>query len=189
MATIDVSPPIQGPTPPRSTGRPHHVVMVVFGVLLLGLGLILAGVAAPLGAALTQQRDGGFLSSPTERYEVASYAITSQRLDVVLDDGVAWSGQRSGVGHDHAPCCGSDSRCRRLRRHRPQDRGGRVPVRRLRIRSWPSFISTRSGLTMTRSVATGHRRCRRSRTSGRFRPTAPERSRSRWTCVPVTGLW
>ena len=50
------------------------------------IGLALTGAAAGLGAAVFQQRDQGYLTSPTQRYAVDSYAITSEQLEVVLDD-------------------------------------------------------------------------------------------------------
>ncbi|MCW2812117.1 MAG: hypothetical protein JWP61_2575, partial [Friedmanniella sp.] len=80
------SPP---PPPPPATTRTSHVVLVVLGALLIAVGLALTGAAAPLGAALVQQRGGGFVTSPTERYQVESYAITSEQLDVVLEGGLA----------------------------------------------------------------------------------------------------
>ena len=76
------------PMPHRSPHRAGHVVMVVLGALLVGFGLAVTGAVAPLEAALFQQRNGGFVTSPNERYQVDTYAITSQRLDVVLDGGL-----------------------------------------------------------------------------------------------------
>lgn len=61
--------------------------MLVLGTLaaLLGLGL-LAG-AGFTGWANYQQRDGGFFTTPSERYTVDSYALTSPRLNVMIDAG------------------------------------------------------------------------------------------------------
>ncbi|MCW2803434.1 MAG: hypothetical protein JWN06_1651 [Propionibacteriaceae bacterium] len=96
MTVTDVSPPTQSSTPaPRTRSEPHHVVLVVLGVLLAILGLGLTGAAATLGAVLFQQHSQGYLTSPTERLHVDSYAITSEQLDVVIDDGLP-SAARSG---------------------------------------------------------------------------------------------
>jgi Domain of unknown function (DUF4389) len=61
--------------------------MLVLGTLaaLLGLGL-LAG-AGFTGWANYQQRDGGYFTTPSERYTVDSYALTSPRLNVMVDAG------------------------------------------------------------------------------------------------------
>jgi hypothetical protein len=73
------------------------VVLLVAGVLLAGFGLILMGAAAPLAAALFQQNRQGYVTSPTERYAVPTYAITSERLEVVLDQGVPAAGRAGPV--------------------------------------------------------------------------------------------
>ena len=78
--------------PPAAGGagkaRPHHVLLLVLGVLLALTGLTVTGAAASLGAAVFLQRDGRFIESPTARYAVETYAITSEELDVVLDRGL-----------------------------------------------------------------------------------------------------
>ena len=85
--------------PPSATGgarggpRPHQVVLLVLGVLLSVFGLVVTGAAASLGAAVLMQRGGGFIESPSERYAVETYAITSQELDVVLDRGMPSAGR------------------------------------------------------------------------------------------------
>ncbi len=67
--------------------KPGRIVMLVLGTLaaLLGLGL-LAG-AGFTGWANYQQRDGGYFTTPSERYTADSYALTSPRLDVMTDAG------------------------------------------------------------------------------------------------------
>jgi hypothetical protein len=69
--------------------KPGRIVMLVLGTLaaLLGLGL-LAG-AGFTGWANYQQRDGGYFTTPSERYTVDSYALTSPRLNVMTDAGPA----------------------------------------------------------------------------------------------------
>jgi Domain of unknown function (DUF4389) len=63
--------------------KPSRIVMLVLGTLsaLLGLGL-LAG-AAGVGWLNFQQRDEGYFTSSTERFEVSSNAITSVGLDIM----------------------------------------------------------------------------------------------------------
>ncbi|MEQ4519210.1 DUF4389 domain-containing protein [Pseudarthrobacter sp. B907] len=65
--------------------KPGRIVMLVLGTLaaLLGLGL-LAG-AGFTGWANYQQRDGGYFTTPSERYSADSYALTSPRLDIMTD--------------------------------------------------------------------------------------------------------
>jgi len=46
------------------------------------------GTATPLSAALSQQNQLGYVTSATARCAVDSYALTSQRLDVMVDGGL-----------------------------------------------------------------------------------------------------
>jgi len=66
--------------------------MLVLGTLsaLLGLGL-LAGAGAA-GWANYQQRDGGYFTSPLERFSADSYALSSPRLDVMTGGGMPDAG-------------------------------------------------------------------------------------------------
>ena len=83
MATV--APPPRSPEspPPSRTG---HVLLMVAGALLGLLGLTLAGLATAAAWAAVQQRDGGFITAPTHRYAVSSYALTTTDLDVLIDD-------------------------------------------------------------------------------------------------------
>jgi hypothetical protein len=69
------------------------VVLVILGsvLALLGAGL-LAGGCGLLWADQTQRDDDGYLSTPTDRFEVSSYAIVSEPIDLVADDteGIDW---------------------------------------------------------------------------------------------------
>ena len=67
---------------PRGSGG-GHVALLVIGTVLALVGLTLAAVAAAFGWATLMQRNGAFLISPSERYEVNSYAITTQQLEIV----------------------------------------------------------------------------------------------------------
>ena len=66
--------------------KPGRIVMLVLGTLaaLMGLGLLIA--AAGVGWVNFQQRDNGYFTTPTERYDVATRAITSPGLDVLVDE-------------------------------------------------------------------------------------------------------
>ena len=77
--------PLPPSRPPRRTG---HVLLMVAGALLGLLGLTLAGLATAAAWAAVQQRDGGFITSPAERYAVDSYALTTTDLTVIIDDGL-----------------------------------------------------------------------------------------------------
>ena len=59
---------------------------MVAGALLGLIGLTLAGLATAAAWAAVQQRDGGFITAPTHRYTVSSYALTTTDLDVLIDD-------------------------------------------------------------------------------------------------------
>ena len=82
------SPNPQAPPPEQPPGRTGHVLLMVAGALLGLLGLTLAGVAAAASWAAVQQRDGGFITAPTQRYAVNSYALTTTDLNVIIDDGL-----------------------------------------------------------------------------------------------------
>jgi hypothetical protein len=95
MAVTSTGARTQEPLPPRrATPRTGHIILLVLGVLLAGSGLVLTGLAAALGVAVSQRGSGGYVSSSTERYAVDSYAITSEQLDVVLDEGLPSNGFR-----------------------------------------------------------------------------------------------
>ena len=66
--------------------KPGRIVMLVLGTLaaLMGLGLLTA--AGAVGWVNFQQRDNGYFTTPTERYDVATRAITSPGMDVLVDE-------------------------------------------------------------------------------------------------------
>ena len=89
MATIVKPSPVPQPaTPSRPPNRTRPVLLLVFGALLGLLGLTLAGAAAAAGWAVVQQRGGGFITAPTHRYAVSSYALTTTDLKVLINDGL-----------------------------------------------------------------------------------------------------
>ena len=77
--------------------RPGRVVLLVLGSLaaLLGLGL-LAGAAAT-GWANYQQRDGGYFTTPTERFAADGYALTLPRINILDDGGMRPNGTLPGT--------------------------------------------------------------------------------------------
>ncbi|HET8880304.1 MAG TPA: DUF4389 domain-containing protein [Arthrobacter sp.] len=78
--------------------KPGRVVLLVLGSLaaLLGLGL-LAG-AAFTGWANYQQRDGGYFTTPSERYTVSGYALALPRLDIMANAGPAMVDPAASAG-------------------------------------------------------------------------------------------
>ena len=87
MATTTQPPrPPQTPPPDRPPARGPHVVLLVLGSLLGLAGLVVASLATATGWAAFAQRDGRFLTSPTERYTVSSYALTTAEMDVLVDE-------------------------------------------------------------------------------------------------------
>ena len=100
MSVTDVGARVENPRPAEpgaASPRPHHVILLIFGVLLSMTGLALTGAAAALGAAVFQQRDGNFITSPVERYSVDSFAITSEQLEVLVDRGLPPAGRTGPV--------------------------------------------------------------------------------------------
>lgn len=98
MAVTNVNAPTHNPpTPKGPRTRRRHVVLLVLGVLLAIFGLGLTGAGATLGAVVFQQRGQGYITSPTERYSVDTFAITSEQLEVVLDNGMPSAAQRAPV--------------------------------------------------------------------------------------------
>ena len=80
--------------------NPGRIILIVFGSLLVLLGMGMGTGAAALGLVAGAQSDGKYLSVPEETYTVGSYAITSQNIDVNgvnADDDVA-SLQVRGTG-------------------------------------------------------------------------------------------
>jgi hypothetical protein len=79
--------PTPPPTPPPQTGASWtagRILLVVLGSILalLAAGLLAAG-GTLLWADRTQRDDDGFLSTPTERFESDSFAITSDSIDLL----------------------------------------------------------------------------------------------------------
>lgn len=66
--------------------RPGRIVMLVLGALSALLGLALLAGAGVAGWANYQQRDNGYFSTPSGRFAVDSYALTSPRLGVLAED-------------------------------------------------------------------------------------------------------
>lgn len=87
------------PPVPAPAAQPRHVVLLDLGVLLAGAGLTLAGAAAVLDAAVLQQGGQGFVGTTSERYAVDTYAITSQQLDVVVDDSLPAAGRTGPIAN------------------------------------------------------------------------------------------
>ena len=71
----------------RSRWSAGRIALVILGSLaaLIGAGL-LAGGGGLLWVDQTQRDDDGYLSTPTERFEVDSYAIVSEPIDLVEAD-------------------------------------------------------------------------------------------------------
>ncbi|MET1036522.1 MAG: DUF4389 domain-containing protein [Arthrobacter sp.] len=75
-----------------------RIIMLVAGTLMALAGCGLLAVAAGLGWANAQQQDGRFLTSPVERFRVASHALTTPGLDVMVEDGMPAGFPSDGLG-------------------------------------------------------------------------------------------
>jgi hypothetical protein len=77
--------------PPPKTDRhlpAGRVVAVVVGAALVLVGLVLFSGGAALTAVYTTQRDAdGFFTTPTERFDTSTYAITSPTIDLGAEPG------------------------------------------------------------------------------------------------------
>ena len=93
--TTTAQPPTHDAGSPRQSppGRLGLALLLGFGLVLSLAGLILAGLAAAAGSGLVAQRDGRFLSAPTQRYAVDSYALTTTNLRVVVDEDLPPAGR------------------------------------------------------------------------------------------------
>ena len=76
-------PPDQRPAPPRRHTPVWAVVLIVVGALIALVSLaITAGGGALTWAHATQRDANGFYSTPTERFETTTYAVTSDVIDL-----------------------------------------------------------------------------------------------------------
>lgn len=83
MTTTFEPPPARVPPAEQPHAHASRVALLIGGILLGLLGLITASLAAASGWATYQQRDGRYLTGPTERYSVSSYALTTTELSVL----------------------------------------------------------------------------------------------------------
>lgn len=78
---------VDSPTPPPQTGTSWTAGRILLVVLGSILALLAAGLLAAGGTLLwvdrTQRDDDGFLTTPTERFESDSFAITSDSIDLL----------------------------------------------------------------------------------------------------------
>lgn len=70
----------------RTSMRARSITMLILGILfsMLGIGLLFGGIGASWVNSL--QNDGGYLTSPSERFDVNSSAIISAGPDNMRDD-------------------------------------------------------------------------------------------------------
>ena len=97
-AEIPSTPP--QPPPARKGWGVGRILLIILGsiVALLGAGLLAAG-GTLLWADQTQRDEEGFLTTPTERFERDSYAITSDNIDLFeADSGEDWILTRGVLG-------------------------------------------------------------------------------------------
>jgi hypothetical protein len=79
-----------GPAPPRSNWTASRVIGMVFASIggLIGLALLLGGIAVL--AAYLFDRDDGYFNSDRRQLESATYAITSEEIDLRIDE-IDWA--------------------------------------------------------------------------------------------------
>jgi hypothetical protein len=76
-------PPPGRPAPPHGRAPVGAIVLIVVGALLVLVGLVIAAGGGALTWAHATQRDAsGFYTTPTERLETTTYAITSDAIDL-----------------------------------------------------------------------------------------------------------
>lgn len=75
--------------------RAGKIVALVVGCLLAMVSLGLLGASAVLGWALNTQRDdAGYFTTSTQRFETASFALTSEDVDLGTGPGPRWWSER-----------------------------------------------------------------------------------------------
>jgi hypothetical protein len=93
MADSGEQHPTTSPSPaaPRSNWTAGRVIAMVFAILggLIGLALLLGGIAV-LAAYASERDDDGYFTSDRKRLRSASYAITTQDIDLGVDE-VGWA--------------------------------------------------------------------------------------------------
>jgi hypothetical protein len=79
-----------GPAPPRSNWTASRVIGMVFASIggLIGLALLIGGIAVL--AAYLFDRDDGYFSSDRRQLASATYAITSEDIDLRIDE-IDWA--------------------------------------------------------------------------------------------------
>jgi hypothetical protein len=79
-----------GPAPPRSDWTAGRVIGMVFASIggLIGLALLIGGIAVL--AAYLFDRDDGYFNSDRRQLESATYAITSEDIDLRIDE-IDWA--------------------------------------------------------------------------------------------------
>jgi hypothetical protein len=89
-----------GPAPPRSNWTASRVIGMVFASIggLIGLALLIGGIAVL--AAYLFDRDDGYFSSDRRQLASATYAITSEDIDLRIDE-IDWAPDVFvGIGRD-----------------------------------------------------------------------------------------
>ena len=90
MTSTPEQPPRTGPTPPperpQSNWGPARVIAMVFASIggLIGLALLLGGIAVMVAYAVARD-DDGYFTSDREQLESATYAISSEEIDLGAD--------------------------------------------------------------------------------------------------------
>ncbi len=84
MSTPEAAPVLPAPpVPPRKHISPGWIVLVVFGALFTLVSVLPLGGGGFLVWAYSTQRDAdGFFTTPMERLETTSYAITTEKIDL-----------------------------------------------------------------------------------------------------------
>jgi hypothetical protein len=79
-----------GPAPPRSNWTASRVIGMVFASIggLIGLALLLGGIAVTV--AYLFDRDDGYFNSDRRQLESATYAITSEEIDLRIEE-IDWA--------------------------------------------------------------------------------------------------
>jgi hypothetical protein len=93
------APPAAPPTTTSSGWRAGRVVALVIGCLLLFSGLTTGAAALAMSVTDEVARDqDGFLMTPAKTLDTSTYAITSDRLELTVDEGVPGWAPESMLG-------------------------------------------------------------------------------------------
>jgi hypothetical protein len=100
VAASEPVPPAPPPPPRRRGWGAGRILLLIVGIVAALIGLaLLAGGGAVLWVDQTQRDDDGYLTTPSERFQTATFALASRGLDVANTKGPDFATNPDRFGH------------------------------------------------------------------------------------------